>query len=235
MNSRIPSNTALLQHSWVFIEWSQYCLQASRPVYPLFWMWQKAHDEHFTVSLAISQSVSCHTPTSLNWISPRIDNSTRSIRFMLHVVLSLKDCDGLIWPMIVTMQKWFIIFTLLIQDLSIPCSCSTIVGELCIIAIMISCIWDQTSVNIQFYNINCYYDTSTKPRIKQHTKDNLNPISDTIPNLQVTLQPLQMYFHLLIPYSQCLWFWWCWWCQCCCSCCCCRGWDGCCWRWQTRP
>jgi len=48
---------------------------------------------------------------------------------------------------------------------SAPCS-STFAGGLCIIAIMILCVWDQTSVNNQFHYIYYYYDILTKPRIK---------------------------------------------------------------------
>jgi len=117
MKSRFPWNMALLDCSRVFVESSQCCFQASWPVYPRLRMWQQALDELFTLPLAISQMISRHTPTSPNSISPRDDDSTRSIRLMKRVVLVFKDPHGLIWPMIVTMQKWFMIFNLLIQDL----------------------------------------------------------------------------------------------------------------------
>jgi len=55
-----------------------------------------------------------------------------------------------------------------------------LVMGLCIIAIMISCVWDQTSVNHQFYYIYFYYDESTKPKIELHTEEILNRITDTI-------------------------------------------------------
>jgi len=51
-----------------------------------------------------------------NLICLRDSDSTRSIRLMKHVGLVFKDPHGLIWPMIVTMQKWFTIFNLLIKD-----------------------------------------------------------------------------------------------------------------------
>ena len=116
MKSRFPWNMALLYCSRVFFESSRCCFQASRPVYPRLQMSQRALDERFTLPLAISQIISRHTPTSPNSISPRDDDSTRSIRLMKRVVLVFKDPHGLIWPMIVTMQKWFTIFNLLIRD-----------------------------------------------------------------------------------------------------------------------
>jgi len=48
---------------------------------------------------------------------------------------------------------------------------------------MISRVWDQTWVNHQCYYIYYYYDIWMKPRMKLHTKEILNPITDTIPNL----------------------------------------------------
>jgi len=153
---------------------------------------------------------------------------------MKHVVLVFNDPYGFIWPMIVTRRKLFTIFNVLIQDHSVHCS-STVAGGLCIITIMISPISDQASVDHQFYVIDYYSDISTKPRIKLHTKESLNPITDIIPNLRVTSHPLKSYFHRLILYSQCWWCWWWWWCRCCYCYCCCRGRAHCCWQWQTCP
>ena len=116
MKLRFPWNMALLYYSRVFFELLQCCFQVSQPVYPLLRMWQRALDERFTLPLAISQIISRHTTTLPNLICPHNDDSTCSICLMKHVVLVFKDPHGLIWPMIVTMQKWFTIFTLLIQD-----------------------------------------------------------------------------------------------------------------------
>jgi len=91
---------------------------------------------------------------------------------------------------------------------------------------MLSHIGDLTSANNQLYYIYYYYDISTKPSIKHHTKEILNPITDTNANLQVTSRPLESYFHRLMLYSRCWWCWWYWSCCCCCCCCCCRGRDG---------
>jgi len=106
-----------------------------------------------------------------------------------------------------------------------------VAGGLCIVAIMISRVCDQTSVNHPFYYIYYYYGTSTKARIKWHTNEILNPITDTIPNLQATSHPLQSYFHRQITYSQC---WACCCFRCCCCCCCCRGRACCCWQWLAE-
>jgi len=116
MQSRCPWNVALLQCSRVFIESSRGCVQASWPVYPRSRMWQSALHKQFTLPLAISQIISPHTPTLPNSISPRDNDSTGSIRLMKHLVLLFKNPHGLIWPTIVTIQKWFTIYNLLIQD-----------------------------------------------------------------------------------------------------------------------
>jgi len=70
--------------------------QTSRPVYPRLRMSQRTLDERFTLPLALSKSISQRTPTSHNSISPRDDDSTRSIRLMKRVVLVFKDPHGLI-------------------------------------------------------------------------------------------------------------------------------------------
>jgi len=116
MELRFPWNMALLYSSRVFFQLSWCCFQALWPGYQLMQLWQRAIDERFTLPLAISQIISRHTAMSLSLICPRDYDSTRSIHIMKHVVLVLKDPDGLIWPMIVTMQKWFMIFNLLTQD-----------------------------------------------------------------------------------------------------------------------
>jgi len=116
MKSRFPWNMALLYCSRVFFESSRCCFQVSWPVCPRLRMWQRALDEWFTLPLAIWLIISRQTPTSPNSISPCDDGSTRSIHLMKRVVLVFQDPHGLIWPMIVTMQKWFTIFNLLIQD-----------------------------------------------------------------------------------------------------------------------
>jgi len=157
---------ALIQCSPVCFESSQCCFQVARPVYPLLRMWQRALDKWFTLPLAITQMIARQTPTSPNSICSHDDDSTRSICSMKSVVRVVKDPHGLIWPMVVTLQKWFTIFNMLIQNRSVPCSCSTVTGGLCIIMIMISPIWDQTSANNQFNYMYYYYDMSTKPRIK---------------------------------------------------------------------
>jgi len=165
-------------------------------------MWQWSLDEWFKIPFASSQSIPQHTPKSHNSICPHDADSAHFACSMKRVVLVFQDPHGLIWAMIFTMQKWFTISNLLIQNHSVPCSCSTVAVGLCIITIIISLIWDQTSVNHQFYYIYCCYDISTKPRIKYHTKEILNPITDTIPNLHGISHPLQLYVHWLIPCSQ---------------------------------
>jgi len=116
MKSRFPWNVALHYCSTVFFESSRGWFQASQPVYTLLQMWQWALDERFTLPLAISQIGSRLTPMSPNWIYPRDDDRTRSICSIKRVVLVFKDPHGLIFPMIVTMQQWFTIFNLLIQE-----------------------------------------------------------------------------------------------------------------------
>ena len=107
-----------------------------------------------------------HSPMKPNSICPCDPDSTHSICWMKGVVCVFTDPHGLIWPMIVNMQKRFTICNFLIQDRSVPCSCSTVPGGLCIFMIMISCIGDQTLVNCQLYYIYYYYDILTKPRIE---------------------------------------------------------------------
>jgi len=75
----------------VFFELLWCCFQVSQPVYPLLWMWQQALDEQFTLSSAISQIISWHTPTLLNLISPHNNDSTCSIHLLECVVLVVKD------------------------------------------------------------------------------------------------------------------------------------------------
>jgi len=116
MKSKFPWNMALLYCSRVLFQSSRCCFQASQPVYPLLRMWQWRLDERFTLRLATLQIISRQTPTLPYLISPRDDDSTRSIHLKMRVVLAFKDPHGLIWPMIVTRQKWFTIFNLLIQD-----------------------------------------------------------------------------------------------------------------------
>jgi len=157
---------ALLQRFRVFFDLLRGCFQASQLVYTLLRMWHWALDEQFALSLAISQIISRHTPTLPNSICPHDDESTHSVRLMQHAVVAFKDPHGFNWPMIVNMQKWFMIFNFLIQKCLVPCGCSTVVGGVCIIAIMISRICDQTSVDNQSNYIYYYYDISTKNRIK---------------------------------------------------------------------
>ena len=116
MKLRFPWNTALLYCSRVLFESSRYWFQASQPVYSLLRMWQWTLDKRFRLPLAMTQIISRHTPTSPNSICPRDDDSTPSIHLMKCVVIAFKDPHGLIWWIIVTMQKWFTIFNLLIQD-----------------------------------------------------------------------------------------------------------------------
>jgi len=115
MKSRFPWYMALLYCSTVFIESSQCGFQAQRPVYPLLRMWQRALGEWSILSFDISQIISQHTPTLPYSICPRDDESTCTIRLMKHVVLVFKDPQGVILPMMVTMQKWFTISKLLIE------------------------------------------------------------------------------------------------------------------------
>jgi len=116
MKLRFPWNMALVQCSWVFFELSRCCFQEPQPVYPPLRRWQRAHDERFTLSSAISQIISRHSPTSPNLICLREDYSTRSIHLIKGVSLIFEDPYCIIWQMIVTMQKWFMIFISLIQD-----------------------------------------------------------------------------------------------------------------------
>jgi len=157
MKSRFPWNVALHSSYRAFFELSLSCFQASWPVYPHLQMWQWALDTRFTLSLAISQIISTHTHTLRNLIRPANDDSTDSVRLMKHVVCLFKDPTSLNSPMIRTIERWFTIFQSLIRDPSVPCTHSTIAGLLCIITIMISQVWHQTSVNHQFYYIY-YYD-----------------------------------------------------------------------------
>jgi len=116
MKSRLPWNMTLLIFSRMFFESLQSCFQAAQPVYPLLRVRQEALDEQFTLSLLISQIISRQTLTSPNSICPRNDDSTRSIRVMKHVVRVMKEPHCWMWPMIVIVQKWFMVISLLIQD-----------------------------------------------------------------------------------------------------------------------
>jgi len=116
MKSRFPRNMGMLYISRVFFESSRSCFHAVQRVKPLLQMWQWAHDEQFTLPVAISQLISRHTPTLPNSFYTCDDDSTGSTRLMKCVVLVFNDPHGFIWPMIVIMQKWFTIFNLLIQD-----------------------------------------------------------------------------------------------------------------------
>jgi len=189
--------------------------------------WQTVHASFDNV-----RNDSQGTGTLSNLVCLCNDNSTRSVRSIKYIVLAFKNSHGLIWPIILTIQKWYSTFHLLQQDWLVVCRCSIVAGGLCIIVIMISYVWDQTSVNYQFNDTYYQYDIWTKHWIKYHTKNILNLITDTISNLQVTLHPLQSYLYQLISYFQ---YWWCWWYCCCCCCCHCRGCAGCCWRWETHP
>jgi len=115
MESTFLWNMALCYCSRVLFESSRWCCQTSWLVYPLLWRWPRALDKQFTFPWAISQIIAQHTPTSPNSICPRDDDCTPSIHLLKHVGLVFKDSYGLIWPMIVNMQKWFMIFNLLIQ------------------------------------------------------------------------------------------------------------------------
>jgi hypothetical protein len=163
MKSRFPWNMTLLYCPRVYFEPLGCSFQASWPRYPRLRMWQRALDERLTLPLAMSQIISRHTPSSLNSTSPRHDDSTRSIRLMNRVVLIFKDPHGLIWPMIVPCRSGS---QYLICWYAILSSLQVITRGLCIVAIMIWRIWDQTSVNHQPYYIYYYYDIYTKARIK---------------------------------------------------------------------
>jgi len=151
----------LLDCSRVFFESSLWCFQVSWAVYPLLQMCQQVLDERLMLPLPISPIISQHTPTSSNSICPCDDDSTRSIHSMKCVVLVFTDPHGLIWPMTANMQKWFTIFKYVDTRLSVPCS-STVAGGLCIIAIMISRVCDQTSVKHQFNYMYYRCDISNK-------------------------------------------------------------------------
>jgi len=151
-------------------------------------------NEHLTNGLHIlsqNDKSSQRTPSSPSWNCPRDDSSTCSLRVIKSLVLVFKYPHGWIWPMIVTMQKWFKIFTLLILHHPAASWCSTVSRELCIIAIMCSVGCDQTSPSHQFYYIDYYSDISMNPRMKQPTEEIHNPITETIPNLQAPSHPLQ--------------------------------------------
>jgi len=145
--SRFHCILALLWRPEVILEESRCSVPISQPLYPLSRMWQLALDELRTPPLAISHIISPHTLKSPNSICPHGDVSSCYVHSMKSVVLVVKYPHGSIQPMIVTMQKWITIFNLLIQYGSVPCSCSTVAGGSSIIAIMISYVWDQTSVN----------------------------------------------------------------------------------------
>jgi len=166
MKLRFPWNMALLNLSRLFFELSRCCVQVSQPMYPLLGMWQWPLDERITLALTISQVISWETLASPNSMCLGNDDSTPSVTSMKRLVYIFKDPHCLIWPMILTMQKWFMILNLLILDVAVRYSSWTVAGGLCIITIMISCVWDQTSVNHQFYYIYYYYDISMKAAIK---------------------------------------------------------------------
>jgi hypothetical protein len=100
----------------VFFELLRCCFQVLWPAYPLLWVWQWAFDKWSTLPLPISQIISCHTPTLSSSICPCDDDSTCPIRLMKHIVFVLKDSYSLTWPMTFTVQKWYTICNLLIQD-----------------------------------------------------------------------------------------------------------------------
>jgi len=62
---------------------------------------------------------------------------------MKCAVLVVKDCHGWIWPMLVILQKWFMICILLMQVNPEPDSCLSVVGELPLSTIIISQSWDH--------------------------------------------------------------------------------------------
>jgi len=116
MKSRFAWNMALHYCSTVFFESSWCCFQVSWLVYTLLRIWQQALDEQFTLRLEMNQSISRHTPISPNSMSPHDYDSTHSIQSIMRVLIVSKDPHGSIWPIIVTTQKWFMIFNLLIDD-----------------------------------------------------------------------------------------------------------------------
>jgi len=116
MKSRFPWSIPLLYFSRVFFGLSRCCFPESRPVYWHLRFCQWALDERFTLALAISQFISRHGPTLPKSIFPRDGGSTHSIPWTKHVLLVFKDPHGLIWQMIFTMQKWFVIFNFWIHD-----------------------------------------------------------------------------------------------------------------------
>jgi len=107
---------ALYYFSRVFFESSAWSIQASRPVYPQLWMWHWAIDELFTLPSAISQILPRQISTLPNLISQGNNDSTCSIYLMKHVVLAFKYPQGLIWTKIVTIQKWFTVINLWIEN-----------------------------------------------------------------------------------------------------------------------
>jgi len=157
---------ALPGHSSVFFELSWWCFEWSQPVYPLLRLWHRALDEWFIHPLAISWIISWHTPTSPHVIHPCDDDITHPVCLMKHVVHVFKDSSRLNLTNDSYNAEVIQIFNLLIHDHSVPNSGSTITGELCIMAIMISPGWDQTSVNRHFYYIFYLYDISMKPRMR---------------------------------------------------------------------
>jgi len=86
MKLRFPWNMALLECSWVFIELSQSCVEASPPVFPPLQMWQWALDQQLMLPLPIPEFISRHTLRSpwLIWLCSV--HGTRSICILKHVV-----------------------------------------------------------------------------------------------------------------------------------------------------
>jgi len=120
VKSRFPRSISLLYCSRLFFELLRYWFEASWPGHQLLPMWEWSLDEQFTILLPISQFISLHTCCSPNLIPFCIDNSTDSIHFIKPVVYVFKDPHGLIWPMILTMQMWFMMFFLLRKILWVP-------------------------------------------------------------------------------------------------------------------
>jgi hypothetical protein len=83
-----------LNCSRVFFELLRCCFQASQPVYTLLQMCQQALDEHFTLPLALSQTISWHTSMFPNSISPHDNDSSYCIPLMNRVVPVFKDPYG---------------------------------------------------------------------------------------------------------------------------------------------